>query len=150
MASDSSDFVLLIKLVLEYLIKLIFYRCLLSMLGSCLCPDRHSSFPYSADRVSPFLSNSTSLSQPKSASLECEMTMCYPQYPITPEKSNYAISYSQDHDLGTDSSCLLGTRPCSHFRATGGGAWCSPTVGLMTGGIDRRELHPVGTVPGLL
>ena len=31
--------------------------------------------------------------QPKSAILECEMTMCYPQYPITPEKSNYAISY---------------------------------------------------------
>jgi hypothetical protein len=31
--------------------------------------------------------------QPKSAILECEMTMCYPQYPITPGKSNYAISY---------------------------------------------------------
>ena len=36
---------------------------------------------------------STNHAQPKSASLECEMTMCYPQYPITPEKSNYAISY---------------------------------------------------------
>lgn len=31
--------------------------------------------------------------QPKSAILECEVTMCYPQYPITPGKSNYAISY---------------------------------------------------------
>jgi hypothetical protein len=36
---------------------------------------------------------STNHTQPKSASLECEMTMCYPQYPITPAKSNYAISY---------------------------------------------------------
>ena len=36
---------------------------------------------------------STNHTQPKSASLECEMTMCYLQYPITPEKSNYAISY---------------------------------------------------------
>jgi hypothetical protein len=32
MASDSSDFVLLIKLVLEYLNKLIFHRCLRLML----------------------------------------------------------------------------------------------------------------------
>ena len=90
------------------------------MLGSCLCLNRQSPFPYSESSIAFFIELnkfillfefiyvhyvtvliiffadipvSTNHTQPKSASLECEMTMCYPQYPITPAKSNYAISY---------------------------------------------------------